>query len=174
MLWETKNLCDTILSVKLLSHVRLCDPMDCSMPGFPVHHQLPELAQTHVHPVVHWVGDFIQSPHPLSSPSPPAFYLSQHQGLFQGVCSSHHYIVMFPLLWWSGTEPTKTPRYACIVHLKITKRVQVLNTRKKKLTIYGEGCLLDLLWYMFYNIYTYQIAMLYTLKLMFNVNYISI
>ena len=123
---------------------------------------------------VRWVSDAIQPSHPLSSPSPPAFYLSQHQGLFQGVSSSHHYIVMFPLLWWSGTEPTKTPRYACIVYLKITKRVQVLNTRKKKLTIYGEGCLLDLLWYMFYNIYTYQIAMLYTLKLMFNVNYISI
>ena len=52
----------------------LCDPMDCSTPGFPVHHQLPELAQTHVH----WVGDAIQASHPLSSPSPPAFNLSQH------------------------------------------------------------------------------------------------
>ena len=46
-----------------------CDPMDCSTPGFPVHHQLPELAQTHVHRV----GDAIQPSHPLSSPSPPAF-----------------------------------------------------------------------------------------------------
>ena len=52
--------------------------MDCSTPGFPDHHQLPELAQTHVH----WVGDAIQPSHPLSSPSPPAFNLSQHQGLF--------------------------------------------------------------------------------------------
>ena len=52
----------------------LCDPMDCSMPGFPIHHQLPELAQTHVHRV----GDTIQPSHPLSSPSPPAFSLSQH------------------------------------------------------------------------------------------------
>ena len=57
----------------------LCDPMDCSTPGFPVHHQLPELAQTHVH----WVSEAIQPSHPLSSPSPPAFHLSQHQGLFQ-------------------------------------------------------------------------------------------
>ena len=57
----------------------LCDPMDCSMPGFPVHHQLLEPAQTHVHPV----NDAIQSFHPLLSPSPPAFNLSQHQGLFQ-------------------------------------------------------------------------------------------
>ena len=55
----------------------LCDPMDCSMPGCPVHHQLPELAQTHVL----WVGDAIQRSHPLLSPSPPIFNLSQHQGL---------------------------------------------------------------------------------------------
>ena len=52
----------------------LCDPMDCSTPGLPVHHQLPEFTQTHVH----WVGDAIQPSHPLSSPSPPAFNLSQH------------------------------------------------------------------------------------------------
>ena len=60
-------------------------PMDCSMPDFPVFHQLPELAQTHIH----WVSDAIQSSHPLSSPSPPAFNLSQHQGFFQWVSSSH-------------------------------------------------------------------------------------
>ena len=57
----------------------LCDPMDCSTPGFLVHHQLPELAETHVHQV----GDAIQPSHPLSPPSPPGFNLSQHQGLFQ-------------------------------------------------------------------------------------------
>ena len=57
----------------------LCDPMDCSTPGFPVHHQLLELAHTHVHPV----SDVIQPSHPLSSPSPPAFNILQHQGLFQ-------------------------------------------------------------------------------------------
>ena len=59
----------------------LCDPMDCSTPSFPVHHQPLELAQTHVH----WVGDAIQPSHPLSPPSPPAFNLSQHQSLFQWV-----------------------------------------------------------------------------------------
>ena len=59
--------------------------MDCSMPGFPVCHQLPELAQTHVHRV----SDAIQPSHPLSSTSPPAFNLSQHPGLFQGVSSLH-------------------------------------------------------------------------------------
>ena len=56
-------------SVQSLSRVRLCDPMGCSTPGFPVHHQLPELAQTHVHRV----SDAIQPSHPLPSPSPPIF-----------------------------------------------------------------------------------------------------
>ena len=67
------------------SNTTLCDPMDCSMPGFPDHHQLLEFTQTHVH----WISDAIQPSHPLSSPSPPAFNLSQHQGLFQWVISSH-------------------------------------------------------------------------------------
>ena len=67
------------------SCLTLCDPMDCSMPGFPVYHQFPELAQTHVH----WVADAIQPSHPLLSPSLPDFNLSQHQGLFQWVSSSH-------------------------------------------------------------------------------------
>ena len=57
----------------------LCDPMHCSTPGLPVHHQLPELTQTHDYQV----GDAVQPSHPPSSPSPPAFNLSQHQGLFQ-------------------------------------------------------------------------------------------
>ena len=63
----------------------LCDSMDCSMSGLPVHRQLLEFTQTHVH----WVGDAIQPSHPLSSPSPPTFNLSQHQSLFQWVNSSH-------------------------------------------------------------------------------------
>ena len=61
------------------SYAILCDPMDCSTPGFTVHHQLPELTQTQVHQV----GDAIQLSHPLSSPSSPTFNLSQHQGLSQ-------------------------------------------------------------------------------------------
>ena len=63
----------------------LCDPTDCSTPGFPVLHHLLEFAEIHVH----WIGDAIQPSHPLSPPSPPTFNLSQHQGLFQWVCSSH-------------------------------------------------------------------------------------
>jgi len=78
-----------VLSVQFSSVAQscptLCDPMNHSTPGFPVHHHLPEPTQTHVH----WVSDTIQPSHSLSSPSPPAFNLSQHQGLFQWVSSSH-------------------------------------------------------------------------------------
>ena len=67
------------------SCLTLCDPMDCSTPGLPVHHQLLEVAQIHIHQF----GDAIQPFNSLSSPSPPAFKLSHHQGLFQWVSSSH-------------------------------------------------------------------------------------
>ena len=73
------------VSVQSLSLVWLYDPMDCSMAGFPLHHQLLELAHTRVHPV----GDAIQPSHPLLSPSLPAFNLSQHQCLFEGISSSY-------------------------------------------------------------------------------------
>ena len=67
------------------SRLTLCSPMDCSIPGFSVHHQLPELAQTHVH----GVGAAIQPSHPLLSPTSPTFHLCQHQGLFRWVGSSY-------------------------------------------------------------------------------------
>ena len=70
----------SISSVQSLTCDRLFDPMDCITPGLPVHHQLLEFTQTYVH----WAGDAIQPSHPLSSPSPPALNLSQHQGLFLG------------------------------------------------------------------------------------------
>ena len=73
-------------SIQSLSHVWLfATPWKCSTPGLLVHHQLLESTQTHVH----WIGDAIQPSHPLSSPSPPALNLSQHQGLFKWVSSSH-------------------------------------------------------------------------------------
>ena len=91
----------------------LCDPMDCSTAGLPVHHQLLKLVQTHVH----WVDDVIQPSHPLSSPSPPAFNLSQDQGLFQGVSSSHQVakVLEFQLQhqsfqWYSGLIPFRTDK----------------------------------------------------------------
>ena len=74
--------CNKLASVQFSSVTQscptLCDPMNCSTPGLPVHHQLPEFTQTHVHRV----GDAIQPSHPLSSPSPPAPNPSQHGGLF--------------------------------------------------------------------------------------------
>ena len=85
----------------------LCNPMDCSTLGLPVHHQLLEPTQTHVH----WVGDTIQPSHPLSSPSPPAFNLSTNQGLFQWVSSPHQVakVLEFQLhhqsfQWGPGTD----------------------------------------------------------------------
>ena len=84
------SLCSQMhFSVQFSSVAQLCltlfNPMGCSMPGLPVHHQFPQFGQTHVH----WVGDAIQPSHPLSPPSPPAFNLSQHQSLFKWVSSSH-------------------------------------------------------------------------------------
>ena len=80
---------DSISSVQFSSAAQpcltLCNPMNRSTPSLPVHHQLPEFTQTHVHQV----SDAIQPSHPLSSPSPPAPNPSQHQGLFQWVNSSH-------------------------------------------------------------------------------------
>jgi len=75
----------SLSSVQSLRHIRLCNPMNCSTPGLPVHHQLLEFTQTHIH----WVSDAIQPSHPLSSPYPPASKPSQHQSLFQWVNSSH-------------------------------------------------------------------------------------
>ena len=89
------------------SVVSLCDPMNRNTPGLPVHHQLPESTQTHVH----CVGDAIQPSHPLSSPSSPAFNLSEHQGLFKWVSSPHQVAKVLefqlqhqPLQWTSRTD----------------------------------------------------------------------
>ena len=85
-----------ISSVQFSSVAQSCptlwDPMNRSTPGLPVHHQLPESTQTHVH----WVGDAIQPSYPLSSPSPPALNLSQHQGLFKWVSSLHQMAKVSP------------------------------------------------------------------------------
>ena len=84
-LWKAWKSASVQFSSVAQSCPTLHDPMDRSMSSLPVHRQLPESTQTHVH----WVSDAIQPSHPLSSPSPPALNLSQHQGLFQWVSSSH-------------------------------------------------------------------------------------
>ena len=92
-----------------------CHPMDCWMPVLPVHHQLPEFTQAHVY----WVNDAIQPSHPPSSPSPPAFNLSQHQGLFQWVSSSHQVakVLEFQLqhqsFQWLVTQDSK--KQVCLI-----------------------------------------------------------
>ena len=101
----------TISSVQSLNCVQLCALMDCSMPGFPVHYQLPKLAQTHVH----WASDAIQPSHPLSSPSPPAFNLSQHQGLFQEVSSSHQ----LPKSWSFSFSISPSSEYSGLISCRM-------------------------------------------------------
>ena len=90
----------------------LCDPMDCSTSGLPVHHQLPELAQTHVHRV----SDAIQPSHPLSAPSPPAFNFSQHQGLFQWVSSLHQ---LRPNYWSFSFSISLSNQYSELISFRI-------------------------------------------------------
>ena len=89
----------------------LCIPVDCSTPGFPVIHCLLEFAQTHVH----WVGDAIQPSHPLSSPSPPAFNLSQHQGLFHEsvIC------IRWPKYWSFSLSISLSNEYSGLISFRI-------------------------------------------------------
>ena len=113
----------------------LCNPMDCSTPGLPVHHQLPELAQT----LVHWLGDAIQPSHPLSSPSPPALNLSQHQGLFKWVSR-----------WgerWEGESGWETHVNPWLIHVNVWQKplqyckvislqlIKINGKKKKRLSL---------------------------------------
>ena len=100
-----------IQSVQLLSCVWLCDPMDCSTPGLPVHHQLLEFTQTHVY----WVSDAIQPSHPLLSPS-PAFNLSQHWGLLQWVSSLHQ---VGPKYWSFSFSISPSNEYSGLISLRL-------------------------------------------------------
>ena len=93
------------------SCLTLCEPMDCSMPGLPVHHKLLELAQTHVHRV----GDAIKPSHPLSSPSPPAFNLSQHQGL----SSQSVLCIKGPKYWNFSFSISPSKEYSGLISFRI-------------------------------------------------------
>ena len=93
------------------SCLTLCDPMDCSTPGFPVYHQLLEFTQTHVH----WVGDAIQPSHPLSSPSPPTFNLSQHQ-----VFSSESVLwIRWPKYWSFSFSISPSSEYSGLISFRM-------------------------------------------------------
>ena len=129
----------------------LCDPMNCSTPGFPVHHHFPKLAQTHVH----WVSDAIKPSHPPLPPSPPAFNLFQHQGLSQqvssfapggqsiGVSASASVLPMSVLDWFplglttpSTTLGLATPRGGSMRF----KRKSVYKACNTKNSIYSINC----------------------------------
>ena len=92
------------------SCLTLCELVDCSTPGFPVLHHLPELAQTHVH----WVGDTIQPSRPLSSPFPTAFNLSQHQGLFQRAL-----LIRWPKYWSFSFSVSLSSEYSGLISFRI-------------------------------------------------------
>ena len=93
LFWKSSYSLSVRFSSVAQSCPTLCNPMNHSTPGLPVHHQLPEFTQTHVHRV----GDAIQPSHPLSSTSPPTFNLSQHQGLFKSVSSSQQVAIVLEL-----------------------------------------------------------------------------
>ena len=87
----------------------LCDPIDCNMPGFPVHHQLQKLAQTHIHQV----GDAIQPSHPWSAPSPPAFSLSNNQGF------SPVFLIRWPKYWSFSFSISLCNEYSGLISFRI-------------------------------------------------------
>ena len=111
--------------------------MDCSTPGFPVHHELLELAQTQVHRV----GDAIQPSHSLSSPSPPAFNLSQHQGLFQWVSSSHQVAVGNAFSQIESEFDLWSPGVSCYGSRSATKFNFLLNSNTASSCVQGISLL---------------------------------
>ena len=101
------------LSSVAQSCLTLCNPMDCSTPGLPVHHQLPELAQTHIHRV----SDAIQPSHPLLSPSPPAFNLSQHR-----VFSNESFLrIRWPKYWSFSFNISPSSEYSGLISFRIDR-----------------------------------------------------
>ena len=137
-------------TVKSLHHVWLCNSMDCSTTGFPVHHQLPEFVQTHVH----WSGDAIQPFHPLSSPFPPAFNLSQHQGLFQSVLC-----IRWPKYWSFSFSISPSNEYSGLISFRMDwlDLLAVQETLQSLLQHHGSKA--SILWHSAF--FTVQLSHLY-------------
>ena len=102
----------SVSSVQLLSCVQFCDPMDCPMPGLPVHCQLPEFTQTHVH----WVGDAIQPSLSLLFPSSPTFNLSQHQMVFSNESVLH---IRWPTYWSFSFSISPSKEYSGLISFRM-------------------------------------------------------
>ena len=127
-----------------------CDPMDCSTPGLPVHHQLLEFTQTHVH----WVGDATQPSHPLSSPFPPALNLSQHESfpmsqLF-GVSASTLVLPMntqdwFPL-GWTGWISLQSKGLSRVFSNTTVQKHQVFSTHSNHIIVCFNAIFLSFLY----------------------------
>ena len=110
--WETGIDIHTVCCCSVTkSCLTLCNPMDCSMPGFPVLHYLPELAQTHIH----WVGDAIQPSHPLLSLSPPAFYLSS----IRVFSSESALYIRWPKYWNFSFTISPSNEFSALVSFRI-------------------------------------------------------
>ena len=112
------------------SCLTLWDPMNCSLPGLPIHHQLPEFTQTQVHRV----SDAIQPSHPLSSPSPPAPNPSQHQSLFQWVNSSHQVAKVLEFQW--GMERS----YNLVLFVPSNHAFYICCLEKAEITMWQLSC----------------------------------
>ena len=115
------------------SYPTICDPMNHRMPGFSIHPKLPEFTQTHVH----WVSDAIQPSHPLSSPSPRALNLSQHQGLFKWISSSHQVAIVLEFhTHWSTANRENSPYWTCSEWSRYTLK----HWRKLKSSSWEHSC----------------------------------
>ena len=120
------------------SCLTLCNAMNCSMPGLPVYHQLPEFTQTHVH----WVGDAIQLCHPLSSPSPPALNLSQHQNLFKWVSFSHQ-VPKF----WSFSFNSPSNEHTGLIYFRMDWLYHLVVQRTLKSLLQQDSSKASILWH---------------------------
>ena len=136
----------TVSSSVTQSCLTLSDPMDCSMPGLPVHHQLRKFTQTHVY----WVSDAIQQSHPLSAPSPPAFSLSQHQGLFSALC------IKWPKYWSFSFSISPSNEYSGLLSFRMNwldllavqgplKSLLQLHSSKASILLCSAFCIAQLL-----------------------------
>ena len=121
------------------SCLTLCDPMDCSMPGFPVHNHLPEFTQTHVH----WISDVIQPSHHLSSPSPPAFNLSQHQVF------SNESVLWFrwPKYWSFSFNISPSNEYSGLISFRIDWFDLLAVQRTLKSLLWHHSSKASILWH---------------------------
>ena len=143
LLWRCNKFYNFFISVEFSSVIQLCptlcNPMDCSMPGFPVHNQLMELAKTHVHRV----GDAIQPSHLLSSPPPSAHNLSLHQGLF----SESVLHIRWPKYWSFSFNISLSNEYSGLISFRIERLDLLAVQRTLKSLLQHHSSKASILWH---------------------------